>query len=284
MGGEIMRLYVISALMIAFLAILFALQNTNLATIQLFIWEYQQSLALILLGTLAIGVIVGLLVSVPAMIRRNIRISHLHTERESLLQQVNDQTQLLQSESQNTIGVRQEYEQKLNHLGVLDPVTTLIRQDLIPQTISAHLQQTHGQANELPSTTFLSVLVLKVLPGLSDGSALPDLWAAVAQRLQQSATADTWLYSDGQGQFAAVIFGLDAKAVAQHGEALQAALLENPPVLSTDQAIEFDVSVGGAIADAAHATDSQQLMQTAEAALDQALNRGRNRLRILSVT
>ncbi|NEQ45899.1 MAG: DUF1049 domain-containing protein [Leptolyngbya sp. SIOISBB] len=275
-----MRLYVVSALMIAFLAILFALQNTNLATIQLFIWEYQQSLALILLGTLAIGVIVGLLVSVPAMIRRNIQIARLHTQRESLLQQVNDQTQLLQSESQKVFAVQQDYEQKLNHLGVLDPVTTLIRQDLLPQTIAAHLKQTHSQANELPSTNFLSVLLLKVLPVLGDDSALPDLLAAVAKLLQQNATANTWLYSNGQGQFAAVISGLDTKAVTQHGEALQAAILANPPVSSTGQAIEFDVSVGGAIADTTHVTDSHQLLQTAEAALDQARQRGRNRVKI----
>lgn len=278
-----MRLYVVSALVIAFLAILFALQNTNLATIQLFIWEYRQSLALILLGTLAIGVIVGLLVSVPAIIRRNIRISHLQTERESLLQQVNEQTQLSQSESQKIIAVRQDYEKKLRHLGVLNPSTTLIRQDLLPQTITTYLRQAHHPANEVQSTAHLSVLMLKVLPMLDDASVMPDLWAAVAAILQQRATPNAWLYSDEQGRFTAVMSGLDAKAVTQHGEAWQAAILENPPVSPTGQAMEFDVSVGGAIADLARLTDSHQLIQTAEAALDQALQRGRNRVKILSV-
>ncbi len=284
MGGEIMRLYVVSALMIAFLAILFALQNTNLVTIQLFIWEYQQSLALILLGTLAIGVIVGLLVSVPAMIRRNIRISRLQTQTDSLRQQVNDQAQLLQSGSQQTTAVQQDYEKKLHYLGVLDPVTALIRQDLVPQTISAHLGQAHSPANGAQLANDLSVLMVKVLPVLADDSTLPDIVAAIAKVLQQLALPNTWLYSDGRGRFTATIFGLDSKAVTQYSEALQAAILENSPVLPTGKAVEIDVSIGGAIADAAHATDSQQLIQTAEEALDQALNRGRNRVRILSVT
>ena len=278
-----MRLYVISALIIAFLAILFALQNTNLVTIQLFIWEYRQSLALILLGSFAIGVIVGLLVSVPAMIRRNVRISQAQTQIDKLLLAVDGQVQTTQAEAQKNIALQQDYERKLHYLGLLEPVTTLIHEDLLPKAIAAQLRDAHSHNNETSSPPAFSVLMFKVLPVLENGSSLPDVWVAVAQVLQGRATSNTWLYSDGQGHFAATVTGLNTKATTQYGEALQAAILENLPVLSTGQAVNLDVSVGGAIADVARVTDSHQLIQTAEAALEQALQRGRNRIKISSL-
>ena len=275
-----MRLYVISALVIAFLAILFALQNTNLVTIQLFIWEYQQSLALVLLATLAIGVIVGLLVSVPSVIRRNVRVSRLQKQSESLTEQITEKSQDVQTEAQKTTAVRQKYEELLNSLGVLDPTTHLIKRELMPQAIATQLAQYQKQADvaQLPS---LSVLIFKVLPVIQDGASLPQMFEAVAQILQQQGSDHTWFYSDGRGHFAATRSGLDQKAVTQYGEDLQAAILENPPVLPTGKPMELDVSVGGAIANATSAIDSPQLIQTAEKALEQALQRGRNRVRIL---
>lgn len=275
-----MRLYVISALVIAFLAILFALQNTNLVTIQLFIWEYQQSLALILLGTLAIGVIIGLLVSVPSVIRRNVRVSRLQKQSESLTEQIEEKSREVHTEAQKTTAVRQNYEELLNSLGVLEPTTALIQQDLMPKAIATQLAQYQQQADVAQLPPF-SVLIFKVLPVIADGTSWPTMLREVAKILQQRGTDHTWFYSDGQGQFAATNVGLDQKAVTQYGEDLQAAILESPPVLSTGKTMELDVSVGGAIANSTSAIDSPHLIQTAETALEQALQRGRNRVRIL---
>ncbi|MEM9768155.1 MAG: lipopolysaccharide assembly protein LapA domain-containing protein [Cyanobacteria bacterium P01_D01_bin.71] len=269
--------------MIAFLAILFALQNTNLVTIQLFVWQYQQSLALILLGTLAIGVIVGLLVSVPAVMRRNVRVSRLQKQSESLSQQLEEQAQAVQTEAQNTTAVQQNHEDLLNSLGVLDPVTRLIRQDLMPKAIATQLAHHQKQADkaQLPP---ISVLLFKALPVIEDPYPLSEMFAAVATILQQQGGPQTWFYSDGQGRFAATHAGLDQKALTKYGEALQAAILEHPPVLPSGKTIELDVSIGGAIAESAAAIDSEKLLQTAEQALDQALQRGRNRVRILQAS
>jgi len=88
-----MRLFVISALVIAFLAILFALQNNNLVTINLLVWRYQQSLALVLLATLAIGVLVGLLVSMPAIVRRGWRTARIKHQADELATQMQEKEQ-----------------------------------------------------------------------------------------------------------------------------------------------------------------------------------------------
>ncbi|NCJ07639.1 DUF1049 domain-containing protein [Synechococcales cyanobacterium C] len=71
-----MRLFLILAIAIAALAILFALQNADLATIRLGVWVFDSPLALVLLVTLAIGFLLGLMVSVPALVRRGWQLSN----------------------------------------------------------------------------------------------------------------------------------------------------------------------------------------------------------------
>lgn len=68
-------LYLIVALLIAVLAVVFALQNSMLVTISFFQWTVTGSLSLVLLATLAIGVLIGLLVLVPSLLKKTIKSS-----------------------------------------------------------------------------------------------------------------------------------------------------------------------------------------------------------------
>ena len=61
---------VIVGLIIAVAAILFAFQNATVVTISLGVWQFKQSLAIILLATLGLGIIISLLLSVPTIIKR----------------------------------------------------------------------------------------------------------------------------------------------------------------------------------------------------------------------
>ena len=67
--------YLIVALLIAVIAVIFALQNTLLITISFFAWKVTGSLSLVLLITLAIGVVIGLLVLAPSAIKNTIQVS-----------------------------------------------------------------------------------------------------------------------------------------------------------------------------------------------------------------
>ncbi len=67
--------YLIVALIIAVIAVIFALQNSLTVTIFFFAWKVVGSLSLILLITLAIGVVIGLLVIVPAHIKNTLAVS-----------------------------------------------------------------------------------------------------------------------------------------------------------------------------------------------------------------
>ncbi len=67
--------YLIFALVIAVIAVIFALQNSMTVTISFLAWKVTGSLSLVLLITLAIGAIVGLLVLAPSTIKHSFAAS-----------------------------------------------------------------------------------------------------------------------------------------------------------------------------------------------------------------
>ena len=70
-----MRLFLVLALLIAIAAVIFSFQNAMPIMVYLGIWNFQASLALVLLSTLAIGILIGILVSLPSAVRRSMEIS-----------------------------------------------------------------------------------------------------------------------------------------------------------------------------------------------------------------
>ena len=73
-----MQYLLILALVIAVLSVVFALQNAVVIPVSLLFWEVRSSLALVLLVTLALGIVVGLLAMAPSLIKRSIKISQQH--------------------------------------------------------------------------------------------------------------------------------------------------------------------------------------------------------------
>lgn len=64
-----MQILLILALLISIVAMIFALQNTADVTVQFFAWSQTAPQAIVLLITLAIGVLIGVLISLPNMIK-----------------------------------------------------------------------------------------------------------------------------------------------------------------------------------------------------------------------
>ncbi len=65
-----MQIFIIIALLIAVVAVVFALQNTAAVTVTFLFWSIHGSLALVLLLTLLTGVLISVLVSLPGLVRR----------------------------------------------------------------------------------------------------------------------------------------------------------------------------------------------------------------------
>ena len=66
----------IFALIIALIAVIFALQNSEPVTVNFFFWELADvSMVLVLLGTLVVGILVGLMFLATGIFKRNSTIS-----------------------------------------------------------------------------------------------------------------------------------------------------------------------------------------------------------------
>ncbi len=66
--------FIIAALIIAILVIIFAVQNASIALVSFLAWQFQGSLALVLLLTFILGFITGLLVVLPKLINKSLTV------------------------------------------------------------------------------------------------------------------------------------------------------------------------------------------------------------------
>lgn len=70
-----MRSFLIAALGLAIITVIFALQNPIPVGVTFLVWKFEGSLALVLMLTFALGALVSLLVSIPAIVKRRSAIS-----------------------------------------------------------------------------------------------------------------------------------------------------------------------------------------------------------------
>jgi putative membrane protein len=96
-----MRIFLLFALLIALLAVIFALQNIQVVSINFLAWTFQSSIALEMIVTLIAGVLVGILAMLPGSIRSQLQISSKKKEKaglETSLAQAQQQVAALQKQ------------------------------------------------------------------------------------------------------------------------------------------------------------------------------------------
>lgn len=98
--------YLIFALVISVIAVVFALQNTMVITISFLAWKVTGSLSLVLLVTLAIGAVIGLLALAPSTIKNTLVVSG-HRKRIGALEKELDEhkTKVAELQKTNTVPV-----------------------------------------------------------------------------------------------------------------------------------------------------------------------------------
>lgn len=110
-----MRIFLLIALIIALIAVIFALQNTQVVSITFLAWTFQSSIALEMVVTLIAGVLVGILAMLPASIRSQLQVSSKKREKASLeasLAQAQQQVAALQKQLDDAIDVSENEEVK----------------------------------------------------------------------------------------------------------------------------------------------------------------------------
>jgi uncharacterized integral membrane protein len=103
-----MQILLIFSFVIAFLAILFAIQNTTVTTIRFLIWETEGSLALVLFIALVAGALISYLATAPGQIRQRMTIS----SQRKRIAEVEGQLTSTQEELQNATGQLQQMEEE----------------------------------------------------------------------------------------------------------------------------------------------------------------------------
>ena len=262
-----MPLLIIAAIVIAFLAIAFALLNNQAVPVNLLFSRIEGSLAIILLSTLAIGVLIGILVLMPTLIKRGWRISRLTRQTADLEQELTSRDRNLNNQTRNTDQLRQSHENLLLAMGLIDVNTGLLNAETLPQALSALIKQMKLQPGN-PQFDAVGLLIVDAHRQTPLGdvettdrqNALLD--SAIAQTIRRNVTLDTWLYCDSRdpngAQFMCVLTGMDRGSLKQYGETMYAALTENPLTLSDNSVVAVNAKVGGAIADRSHPADRAQ--------------------------
>lgn len=278
-----MPFLIILALIIALGTVLFALQNTTRVIINFFGAQFQEPLALFLLITLAIGVVVGLLVLSPSVIRQSLKISSLKKRIQDLDYELQVKEQAIAAESQKTERVRAGAQEILGASALLDPVTGLLKGDLLAESVGFRLRnRNHGSAEPAPSVCLYLLEANEPGDGVPIDQGQRHHWQqAIAQRLRQVTAEGNWLYHNGRGQFACLATGLDTKSANNYGEAIRAAFADQALQLQNGTTQPTTISMGGAIAYPSQPIEASSLVQQTYDALEQAKRRGRNRFRLV---
>ncbi|MEM9945430.1 MAG: lipopolysaccharide assembly protein LapA domain-containing protein [Cyanobacteria bacterium P01_D01_bin.36] len=264
-----MPLLIVAAIVIAFVAIAFALQNNTPVVVNLLVQQFEFSLALLLLSTLAMGVLIGLLVLLPSLIKRGWRGSRVQRQAESLEEQLQERDRALANQGQNTERLRQSHQNLLQALGMIDSNTGLISSTVLAKTLAALIKQMKLQPGNAKFDSIGLLIVeahrrepLGEVATTERQNTLLD--EAIAAVIRKNVTLDTWLYCDSAApegaQFMCVLTGVDKGGLKQYGEVMQSALTKEALSLSDDSVVAVEAKVGGAIADRNHPTNREQLI------------------------
>ena len=103
-----MQILLIFSFIIAFVAIIFAIQNTAITPIRFLLWESEGSLALILFISLVAGALISYLATTPTQIKRRMTISNQRKR----ISEVEGQLASTQGELEQAQGQIKEIEQQ----------------------------------------------------------------------------------------------------------------------------------------------------------------------------
>lgn len=79
-------------------ALLFAMQNTEIVALTFMGWQFETSLAVLVIAAVTVGILISILASLPSAIAASFRIMGLKKENQKLVNEVNVHRQAIASE------------------------------------------------------------------------------------------------------------------------------------------------------------------------------------------
>ncbi|MEA5579863.1 LapA family protein [Nodularia harveyana UHCC-0300] len=95
-----MQIFSLIAVLVALLAVMFAFQNAVPISLTFFNINFQASLAILLIWTLAMGILIGLLLSIPSIVKRNLKIAKHKTRMGELENEANQSLETITHQRQ----------------------------------------------------------------------------------------------------------------------------------------------------------------------------------------
>lgn len=275
-----MPILIIFALIISLVAILFALQNAYSVSVGFLIWRFYGSLALILLLTLAIGILIGLLVTTPTILRRGWLSTRQKKQLTQLEEEYQGQAQDASSQRKKLDLMRSSQMQLFAALGLTESQTGLLTSQSLVPALAYVLDQTKTKADSLGQrSTCLFVMEVEDIPP-TDAASSTVVWSVITQRLQHQLSPRSWLHFDGNNRWYCVTLGMTVEAATDYGEFLSTVLDEPLQMIGgSDLSVKF--RIGGAIARQPTTLTSQQLMTQAEQMLEKSGLWDRSRFRMV---
>ncbi len=97
-----MQFFIVLALLIAIAIVIFALQNSAIATVSFLSFHYNGSLALILVVVFTLGLLAGILISIPSILRKSSGLREQKRRVKQLEESITKSTASLQVEQEKS--------------------------------------------------------------------------------------------------------------------------------------------------------------------------------------
>ena len=279
---------VIIGLVMAVLAVLFAFQNADIVTISFGVWEFKQSLAIVLIVTLGLGIIISLLLSLPTILKRGWQNTRYKKKIADLEAQLESQNKA-NLQQQQQIVARQDATQELLHtFDLSDAVTGLLTKDATVKMTDRLLQQIQNQPNN-PRYSSLVAMLFKVEPEKSqldfaDVGSENAVYKAIANRFKNAIVADSFLGITDRKRFISLTLGLKGTEIIEYATYLQDKITASPLQKADGSVLPLKINVGGVIVDPTDKIDSRSILKQAEHNLENSLSKNRNTPEITEVS
>ena len=282
-----MVILVIAGLVMAVVAVLFAFQNAAVVAINFGTWEFEQSLAIVLICTLGLGIIISLMLSLPTILKRNWQVAKYKRKLDELQTQLQSQNQTTQQLQQSDLVKQSASRELLQAFALADTVTSLLTKDAIVQLSEHLLGQMQNQPNN-PRYSSLVVMLLEIKPAnrrnFADVGSENAVYKAIANRFNNGILPDSFLGITDRKRFVCLTLGLRGTKVTEYAEYLQQQVTRTPLQKADGAALPLKMNIGGVIVDPTDEVDSRSILQQAEQNLAKSLATERSYLEITEVT
>ena len=283
-----MVLLVIVGLVMAIVAVLFALQNAAVVTVNFGVWQLEQSLAIVLLATLGLGIIISMLLSLPTILKRGWQNSQQRKKIDELKQQLRAKNQTTLQQQQSNLAQQESVRSLLQAFSFVDEVTGVLNKDTTVK-LTEHLLQQMQQQPQNPRHVSLVAMLFSIDPAKSSRSFADigsenSVYKASAKRLRNTIAADSFLGITERKRFINLVLGIKGTEVTEYAAYLQDSVTEAPLQKADGAMLPIKMSVGGVVIDPTDAIDSRNILRQAEQNLETALSRGKGSREISEVT